>query len=232
MNRRVLRRIVLPLSVALCLISTATTMPALAQQQNFNRGEFPGRRIGGGTRGECLAGNQPLAALNPTNNLGVTASDRPSVYFIVPKLDESYPVEFVLRDVSGNSVYETTLEAGKSKDILGIHLPTNTMKTSQDYQWYFSIVCDAEDRSQNMVLSGWLRRISPEIALQDAPDVEGRLNLAKSYQQAGLSSDAIATLVELRQTYPNNAQVQLQWNQLLQQLELKSVFEPSVARQF
>ena len=231
MRMNVLRRIVLLVSSALWLTSTAAIMPALAQQQNSNRGEFPGRRIGGGTRGECLTGNQPLVALNPANNLGVTASDRPSLYFAVPKFDESYPIEFVLRDVSGNSIYEVALEAGKNKDIVGVHLQKNTLKRGQDYQWYFSVVCDAEDRSQNMVLSGWLRQVSPKIALKDASSLEANLNLVKSYQKAGLWSDAIATLVELRQTYPNNDQVGLQWKQLLQQLELKSVFEPSVTGQ-
>lgn len=228
MRVTVLRRIVLPASVLLWLVSTAAIMPALAQAQNSNRDEFPGRRIGGGTRGECLMGNQPLAALNPANNLGVTASDRPSLYFAVPQFDESYPVEFVLRDAGGNSVYETTLEVDQTRDIVGVHLPQNTLKVGQDYQWYFSVVCDVEDRSQNMVLSGWLRRVSPGIAFKDASGLEASLNLVKSYQQAGLWSDAIATLVELRQTYPNNDQVRLQWQQLLQQLELKSVFEPSV----
>ncbi len=231
MHVTVLRRIVLPVSVALWLISTAAITPALAQQQSSNRGEFPGRRIGGGTRGECLMGNQPLVALNPASNLGVTASDHPSLYFVVPKFDESYPAEFVLRDASGSSVYETALEAGKNKDIVGIHLPKNALKVGQDYQWYFSVVCDAEDRSQNMVLSGWLRQVSPDVALKSGAGLESRLNLAKSYQEAGLSNDEIATLAELRQTYPNNDQVQLQWQQLLQQLELKSVFEPTVAGQ-
>lgn len=228
MHVTVLRWIVLPVSVALWLISTAAVMPALAQQQNSNRGEFPGRRIGGGTRGECLIGNQPLVALNPANNLGVTASDRPSLYFAVPKFDE-YPIEFVLRDVSGNSIYEAPLEADTNKDIVGVHLPKNTLKGGQDYQWYLSVVCDTEDRSQNIVLSGWLRRISSGIALEDASGLKANLKLVKSYQQAGLWNDAIATLVQLRQNYPNNDQVRLQWNQLLQQLELKSVFEPSVA---
>lgn len=227
-----LSRIVLPVSIALCLVSTTVIMPAVAQQQNSNRGEFPGRRIGGGTRGECLTSNQPLVALNPANNLGVTASDRPLLYFAVPKFDGSYPIQFVLRDASGTSVYETALEAGKTKGIVGIHLPQNTLKVGQDYQWYFSVVCDAEDSSQNMVLSGWLRRVSSKVAVKDVSGLEANLNLVQSYQKAGLWSDAIATLVELRQTYPNHHQVQFQWAQLLQQLELKSVLERSVATQF
>lgn len=232
MRATVLRRIGLHLTIAICLSSTFALLPALAQSKHFNRGEFPGRRIGGGTRGECLMGSQPLVALNPVNNLGVTASDRPSLYFIVPPLDGSYPVEFILRDQDEKPVYETSLEAGKTKGIVGVHLPKQMLKAGQDYHWYFSVVCDPEDRSQNIVLSGWLRQVSPQLTAKRQVGLEAGLALAQSYQQTGLWSDAIATLVELRQTYPSDEKVLLQWKRLLQRLELQSVIEPSVASQF
>lgn len=173
---------------------------------------------------------QPLVALSPANNLGITASDRPSVYFIVPPFDASYPVEFVLRDKNENPVYETSLAADKAKGLVGVHLPENTLQAGQDYHWYFSVLCDPEDRSQNIVLSGWLRRVSAPLAPQGS-SLQASLDRAQSYQQAGLWSDAIATLVELRQTYPTNGKVLRQWKQLLQQLELQSVLEPAVASQ-
>lgn len=228
MSMTLLRRIGLHLSITACLVSTVAILPALAQPRNSSRAEFPGRRIGGGTRSECLVGNQPLVALNPANNLGVTASDRPSVYFVVPTLNKSYPVEFVLRNSDGNTVYKKPLEAGKTK-VVGIHLPEKTLELGQDYQWYFSIVCDSEDPSQNIVVSGWLRQVSPRIALKDKSSLESKLDLAKSYHNAGLWSDEIATLVELRQSYPDNDKVRLQWQQLLQKLDLERVFQRSVA---
>ncbi|OLP19563.1 hypothetical protein BST81_04660 [Leptolyngbya sp. 'hensonii'] len=206
-------------------------MPALAGQKNSDRASFPGRRIGGGTRGECLMSSQPLVALNPVNNLGITASDRPTVYFAVPKLGGSYPVEFVLQDTDGNVVYETALAAGKTKEIVGIRLPQNSLKVGQDYHWSFAVVCEPEDRSQNLVLSGWLRRVSSQMASSNESSLQARLEQVQSAQKAGVWSDAIATLVELRQAYPDNDKVLRQWAQLLQELELNAVFEPSMIGQ-
>ncbi|HEY9616152.1 MAG TPA: DUF928 domain-containing protein [Microcoleaceae cyanobacterium] len=231
MRENTLCRIGLHVGIAICILSTAALMPTVAQSQTSNRSEFPGRRVGGGTRGECLMNSQSLVALNPVNNLGVTASDRPIVYFAVPQSEQSYPIQFVLRDADGHSAYETTLTTNKAQELVGVQLPSNTVKAGQDYQWYFSVVCDPEDSSQNLVLSGWLRRVSAQITVQTGTDVETKLKLAQAYAGAGLWSDQIATLAELRQTNPHNEQVRGQWQQLLKTLELQQVFSLSIARQ-
>lgn len=225
-----LRRVVLPFGIITCLISPAFVLPALAQQSS-DRAEFPGRRIGGGTRGECVMGRQPLVALTPSNNLGVTASDRPSVYFLMPTLEETHPVEFILRDSAENSVYETTMDVDNAEKIVGVHLPEGYLEVGQDYHWYFSIVCDPQDRSQNIVLSGWLRRVSPTMA-ENQTVSNPSLDQVRADQAAGLSIDAIATLVELRQTHPNDNEILLQWTELLQTLELDTVVEQPLAAQF
>lgn len=230
MLRKIFKGLVLKVGIVCYLVSTTAIMPVFAQQNN-NRAEFPGRRVGGGTRGECLAGSQPLVALNPVNNLALTASDRPSVYFIVPKLDQGYPVEFILEDADGNEVYQTTLEAGTKEALLGIDLPQNTLQLDQDYHWYLSMICDIEDSSQNVVLEGWLRKVTSDVSLTSNVGVKDGLAQVQSYQNAGLWSDAIATLISLRQTYPDNSDVLNQWTKLLQQLELEEVIGEKLASQ-
>lgn len=229
MNVTVLRRFLSNFGIAVCLAATCAIAPATAQRenQNYNRTEFPGRRIGGGTRGECVVNSQSLAALTPASNLGVTRSDRPTVYFSMPVLDAPLPVEFVLQDADGNSVYETSFTTAKTERIVGVHLPKNVLKVGQDYQWYFSAVCDPQDSSQNVVLAGWLRRVSPEKSFTN----ESTLELAKSYQESGLWIDAIATLVELRKAHPQNSDVSRQWTKLLQVLELDAVVGRSLVGQ-
>jgi hypothetical protein len=237
MNTTILKRIVLHCGIAIFLGTTYAMTPAMAQQrsgdraefskQRINRAEFPGRRIGGGTRGECLVNSKSLAALTPASNLGVTKSDRPVVYFSIPMLDAPLQAEFVLQDADGNLVYETSLTATKTEKIVGVHLPKNALKVGQDYQWYFSAFCDPQDSSQNVVLAGWLRHVSPEKSFAG----QSNLELARAYQEAGLWIDAIATLVELRKTYPHNSDVMSQWTKLLQVLELDTVVGRSLVGQ-
>jgi hypothetical protein len=229
----VLRQMILPFGIAICLTPTLLSTTALAQQVNSDRAEFPGRRTGGGTRGECIAGRQPLVALNPANNLGVTVNNAPSLYFSMPTLDETRQVEFILRDSDENLVYKTTFDVNPVEGIVGVHIPEGQLKLAQDYHWYFSLVCDSEDRSQNVVLTGWLRRVSPERVFQEEhePDREPGLERVMFYQEAGVWTDAIATLVELHQTHPHDNEILAQWTQLLQTLELDTVIEPSLTDQ-
>lgn len=71
---------------------------------------LPGRRISGGTRRECTSA-QPVIALNPASNMGLTMSDRLSVHFILPKFKKAYSVEFRLRNSQGETLYKTSLKA-------------------------------------------------------------------------------------------------------------------------
>lgn len=209
-------------TLIVCSVVLAS-MPALAQSSD--RAEFPGRRVGGGTRGECLPA-QPLVAISPSSNLAVTASDAPTVYFSMPELAKTHQAEFFLRDTEGNFVYETVFEVGDQAELLGVTVPGNVLNLEQDYQWYFSLICDPLDRSQNVVLEGWLRRTSAsELSAENASVMPSSTDLAASYEAAGLWGDAIAAVVKLRQAHPEDSTIEQQWHQLLQDLELDTVLD-------
>lgn len=227
MNLTTLQRVMLPLGVAISLIATASLNPVMAQ-----RNEFPGRRMGGGSRGDCAIDTPALAALNPINNLGVTAREQPILYFAMPKVDQHYGVDFLLRDSKGATVYETTLSTGTGEEIVGVPIPAGTLAVGQDYQWYFAIACHPDDPAQLVVLSGWLRRVEPPVNMTAATTVERKLEQAGVEKAAGLWSDAIATLVELRQAHPDHPTVHQQWTQLLQTLSLESLASQSLASRF
>ena len=195
--------------------------PGLAQSSGSDRGAFPGRRVGGGTRGDCAIDSRSLAALTPASNLGVTASDRPSLYFSVPTA-APYHGQFILHDADENRLYETTVVAG-TEPLVGVHLPADLIAADQDYHWYFVVACNPRDLSQNVVLEGWLRRVQPTPAPADTTLVDSQLGLVETYQAQGLWSDAIALLVELHQAYPGNPLVQAQWSRLLETLDLATV---------
>ncbi|PSR15854.1 hypothetical protein C8255_20925 [filamentous cyanobacterium CCP3] len=210
------------LALTLGLVLFTGANPGQAQSNNGDRGEFPGRRVGGGTRGDCTVDSRSLAALNPASNLGVTASDRPSLYFSVPAAAIPYHGQFILHDADENRLYETTLTAG-AEPIVGVQLPANLVRPEQDYHWYFVVSCNPRDLSQNVVLEGWLRRVSLTAAPASTTLVETQLDLVETYQAEGLWSDAIALMVELRQGHPDSEAVQAQWSRLLEALDLATV---------
>lgn len=215
-------RFLLALAMALGLAALAGSEPGLAQSSGGDRGAFPGRRVGGGTRGNCAIDSRSLAALNPASNLGVTASDRPSLYFSVPTAATPYHGQFILHDADENRLYETTLVAG-TEPLIGVHLPANLVNADQDYHWYFVVACNPRDLSQNVVLEGWLRRVPLTPMPADTALVETQLDLVETYQAQGLWSDAIALMVDLRQAHPDSEAVQAQWSDLLEALDLATV---------
>ncbi|MEL6260757.1 MAG: DUF928 domain-containing protein [Cyanobacteria bacterium J06626_6] len=228
------KRTIFQVGLGAGMLLASAVLPATAGDAQLRQG-FPGRRISGGTRSECMAGSPPVVALNPATNIGQTISDHPSVYFVIPDVDASYNLEFSLRDADGNRVYEKSLNTRTDQGLVGIQLPGQALQAERDYRWYFSIVCDAQDPTQNDVLSGWLRQVEVEtvaesdffLAAQDG--IEAGLATAEAYRAAGLWNDAIETLVSLRELYPENASVRASWQQLLQALELEAPMNASVA---
>lgn len=69
-------------AIALIIPSAVSSAAAKDNTSQIEPG-LPGRRISGGSRGECLSRTQPLVALNPATNLGITASNQPSLHFVV-----------------------------------------------------------------------------------------------------------------------------------------------------
>jgi len=218
-------------------LMTVTGLPAVAGPDIASslRQGLPGRRISGGSRSECLAQSPPVVALSPETNLGKTLSDSPSVYFMVPALEENYLLEFSLRDSDGNRIYEKALNTDENQGVVGIQLPPQSLAVNEDYRWYFSVVCDAHDVFQNDVLSGWLRQVDVTDALtlsasvSALSDIEDGLALVRDYQSAELWTDAISTLVSLHEQYPTEQRVRDAWTQLLQALAVDDVVDTSVA---
>lgn len=227
--------------------ASGTIAPTFAQNQNeSSRSEFPGRRVGGGTRDNyCEANSRALVALNPVNNLGITASDNPALYFVLPDLENTYAVSFLLQDQTGNIVYKTTVETPNTqrqnsqnpntqrpntRQFMEIALPENILTKNQDYQWRFELACNP---FPNVILSGWLRRVTAAHSVDPsgvtAASLTHQLEQVEMYQASELWNDAIAAMVTLYQAHPHHPEVQTAWTELLEALKLQPFVKPIVA---
>lgn len=213
-----MKKAILKLSLATCLLLASSANSAIAESENNNRSAFPGRRVGGGTRSEqCLADNQALIALNPENNLGITAKSNPTLYFSIPALNQAREAEFVLTDSQGKLIHSTLVTVAQKPQLLSIQLPEDAIATEQNYQWSFSLMCNPQDYTQDVILTGWLQRVEMEAELTTTAN---QLEKVMALKQQELWLDAIAMLIELRQAQPENGEIEQQWQQALQQLNL------------
>jgi len=190
--------------------------------------DIPGRRAGGGTRSgnpSCTFNRTPLMAIVPETATGLTAQRSPTLYFYLPPMDAKQVAEFVLLDGTDDTVvYEETLQIGEESGILGVTIPTDQtdfeLKTDRNYHWYFSIICDPEDRSGDVVVEGRIRRTDLEPTLLTQLNQKTPLEQVDLYLKAELWYDALSTLAQLQPDRGDDPAVVAAWNQLLQSVDL------------
>lgn len=197
----------------------------------------PRRTEPAGTRGPvdiCPVNGKALKALVPSNNFGVTVAAYPTffVYMPAPSSGTTLPVEFVLEDMEGNPIYKTKFETSGKSGIITLNLPTQVglapLEVGRDYQWSFSVICQSNERSKDLVVEGWVRRVEldPILATQLAQaSPEQQVDL---YSEAEIWHDALANLVELRRNKPGDSTVANQWVKLLSAANLSDLIQESL----
>lgn len=228
-------RVAISLTLLTATLWSVLPSPVQAQYTPPDRG-LPGRREGGGTRGNgCVASDRPLTALAPqfvvdgtVSIYGTTVSETPKLYWYVPAVN-AQALEFVMLDENGDEVYLQELPANETSGIVAVEVPMaedptlSRLEPNQDYHWFFSVVCDADDRSGDIISEGWVRRIPTEASL------EAQLTDAPLYQQsdalvqAGIWYDALNTAAQQRCLPPEDTSSTDQWDTLLTSVGLHSL---------
>jgi hypothetical protein len=212
------------LTVLLVLIGIAANLsPSYAQGYTPPDRGLPGRREGGGTRGDCQASQPGLTALMPDSNLGRTMAERPTFFWYMPQ--SAAAAEFVLLDANNTELYKTLVPVPSQSGIVSLNLPdsVSALEVGQSYRWYFSLVCDPLDRSADTFTSGWVERVDRNPALLQEIAAAPPTEQAMLYAKAGLWYEALAVLATLRQSQPQNAALVTQWQTLLESVGLEQV---------
>jgi Domain of Unknown Function (DUF928) len=202
------------------------------QPPNLNVGS-PDRKVQSTTRGGC-ASSPPLSltALVPKNKVGLTISDYPTFFFYLPET-EAQLAEFILKDQRGNQIYQQTLTVSNLSGAIDISIPANKnvppLEVGKSYGWEFRVICNAEDRSTDMIEKGTVRRV------ELSADIRSKLENADArqktfiYAENGIWQDALSNLAAARRANPNDAVLKADWESLLDSVTLgKIAKEPIV----
>lgn len=219
--------------VALLLCCSGLVVPALAQTSSNTaslREGLPGRRVGGGVRQatteDCLDNQQSQIALTPENNLLLAAKAKPTFLFYLPTSSTERTVEFVLANEKNEEIYVTTTQTNSRSGIVRLDLSESPqsadLAVNQNYRWYLSVVCNVSDRSNDLVAEGWIRR-DASIANQSLAMAAPTLAQATQLRNAGLWSDALASLDTLRRLQPEDPAILATWDTFLKALDLREL---------
>ena len=108
--------------------------------------------------------------------------------------------------------------------VVSLSLPQDKqLEVGQSYRWYFSLICDPLDRSEDTFTSGWVERVDPSPELSTSLKTASAAEVPNLYAQAGLWYDALAALVSLRQSQPQNPAFVTEWRELLGAVNLEAL---------
>lgn len=226
----------LELLVALAsAFTTPISLELISQSKIFNQPRRPPLGQGGGNldsngpRGPCAS--VPLGritALVPSSAEGLTTEAFPTFWFYVPYTRTSgiEEAKFVLLDEDLRIVVQPTdVTLPDTAGVISFQLPNTVapLEVGKSYNWYFSVICDAEKPSRNPVVSGWVERVAPSVELTNQLRVTptGREYLA--YGENGIWFDALTQLAQQRCRIPQNSTLEADWRTLLQDIGLENL---------
>jgi hypothetical protein len=224
------------LSLTMGVIVGGFPIEAFAQRYIPRDRGLPGRREGGGTRGDCIRAahadaTRPsaLTALMPDKNLGLTTSTTPMLFWYVPE-NAATAAEFILMDDTDAEVYKARFRVTGEAGIISLSLPEDAglppLQVGKDYHWSFALICAAQDSADNSGLvftEGWIQRVEADAQLQERLANTSEPDRALVYAEAGIWQDAIASLASQRRAQPTNPLFATRWNTLLTSVGLTNV---------
>ncbi len=183
----------------------------------------PNNRYGGATRGCSVTSGKTLIALIP-NEAAFTTAKLPSLLFYVPQ-NSAKRLELILQDSSGNDIYATNITPNKNAGIVRLNLATfpgiPALENDREYRWYFTLVCDGKDRSGDISVSGFVKKVALDPILVKELQAAKPGDRAYLYAAHGIWYDALAALYQARLSSPNDPILSQSWAELLKSVELE-----------
>ncbi len=207
-----------------------------------------GRQKGAGSHSLCKIAEgeeeiTPLIAIMPeiaiksstTNKVYVwakTTSAHPTFWVYVAYPVNSY-VEFTLQDEAENEIYQTTFKLDKTQGIIGLNLPQDqvSLETGTSYHWYFNIMCNREDSTDDFV-EGWVERVELDPVIHSQLELAPPLEKISIYAENGLWYDTLSTVDRLQQQELENQAIAGIWTDLLQQVGLDEISQEPVVKRY
>lgn len=188
----------------------------------------PGNRDGGSTRGNtCSVDHKPMIALLPPTKIGLTTSDRPDIFVYVPT-NSGRMAEFLLMNEDNTEIlYETSFpitgEAGIYKVTVATNNKSTLLQSGKNYHWYFSVVCTPNERSADLLVNGWIKRVDLATKFTSELKHTAPRDRPSLYANASLWYETVSSLAALRCTHPTDTAIKTDWETFLRSVGLEGI---------
>jgi hypothetical protein len=176
----------------------------------------------------------PKSKLTPSKVWGLTANDRPTLWFYIPYSQASISrIDFTLknRDSSaGKLIYQTSIKPHEQAGIINFSLPKTSSPLAIDklYQWQVKLTMKPQpdpkkvtsSKAEEISVTGWIQRASLNKKLSDLIARSTPNQQAALYAENGFWYDALSALAVLRRDAPQDPEIQQDWENILKSVEL------------
>ena len=186
------------------------------------KGSAPAARVTGGSRGSGdLAVTLDVLAPDDT---GLTTQEQPSLFWYQSKAAKARFELTLVEDDKVKPVLQVTVDQAGKAGIQRLKLADHGVKLTPgvEYQWVIALVTDPNNRSSDLVASGFIKRIEPPAELKAKLAGASPASLPSIYAEAGIWHDALGSLSDLIDAQPDNQALRSQRTDLLRQVGLKA----------
>jgi len=206
----------------------AAVQPAIVYK--FAKGAAPSARVSGGSRGSGDAA-VTLDVLAP-DDTGLTTQEQPSLFWYQSKPAQARFELTLIEEDKIKPVFEVKVDRASKAGIQRLRLADQGVKLALDveYKWVVALVTDPDNRSTDLVASGFIKRIEP------SPELTAKIACATAqsrpaiYAEAGIWHDAVSSLSDLIEAQPDNQALLTERAGLLRQVGLKAAAAAEGAR--
>ncbi|WP_013323602.1 DUF928 domain-containing protein [Gloeothece verrucosa] len=162
-----------------------------------------------------------LTAVIPANQQALTLQDHPTVLVYLPATSTEVAFFSITEETSSSSNkqqhYQTFFPLPKKAGIIRLKLPADAfdLQIGKTYKWSFVMMCNNKLRPDNPSVAGTIERVALSSTLTEQLKQAKPLEQAALYGEFGLWYDAINTLAKLREADPNNSELMMVWQDLL-----------------
>jgi hypothetical protein len=183
----------------------------------------PAHTVGGATRG--TGDKVPVLFVVTPDHVGQTTSAQPSLFWYVDRVpDASIQIEFTLLDEESiKPLVEGFIVRPKRAGVQRIRLADYGVRLSKgvEYEWSVALILDPNDRSKDVVATGWIDRVEPSAQLTSRLGAAGRERAAAIYANEGIWYDALAALSDEIDRDPADERLRQYRTALLRQVGLE-----------
>lgn len=166
--------------------------------------------------------SQPaLQALVPTDNYGLTFSERPTFWVYIPNTSAKQIVLSIKEEGIKHHSQIFLPNTGVS-GIIGLKLGESSqpLEIGKNYQWAVVMVCGDKPNPNDPVITAWVKRVAQSQQLDSSLNL---LEQAILYGKKGMWYDLLTTLAQARQLQPEDSKLIISWAELLSSVELKAI---------